>query len=227
MANLFEQNALWGANGDPHMRPIFGESITLDNSWKYCKLYDNIDEKIVVIGRCNILPNHVVKSLHRIDDKNNIINLKSSDTYVFAYFDCIYLFKNKLMTAVIDTISSKILLGTDVVKSFRSSNGLYSFTHNKYYASKNVKKYYMQLTKLCKLIIVIDNFWDDVNHIYLSDSNNIDLESMSGELIIHNNNNNIIDPELTSQINYKKFIGSSTLQKRSCIIKNKSTVIAR
>ena len=198
----------FGAFGDPHIKPLYGEPILLDNSWKYCKLYYNNNENIMVIGECNKLNQSTINLLHKIEN-NKIVKLTNYDTYVkkYTYFTYIYVFKNNCLQTMISMINGDIIYDNKLITKIdilsAENQGIYSLTHNKYYPPKNLIKYKIKLDIACDLLVDIDNYWDEMNNVYLS-NNLANINNISGELITHNKSNNIINLPSKYQINLYK-----------------------
>ena len=78
-----------GIGGDPHIKPIFGDLYTLDNSIKYVKLFENYvgSSKIVITGETWMLPE---LELEKFKHKKEIYKTMTQYTYlktIYIYCD--------------------------------------------------------------------------------------------------------------------------------------------
>ena len=186
-----------GSGGDPYVAPLLGEKIRLENNWKHCLLYKHRAKDIAVIARCNKLKPDLIAQLHK--SKSELVD-PSTDAYVhdWTYFDRIYLVKNKKIIAQINSLNGDINdndngNGNGNIAKIQSTKGLYSYTHNKRYPPMNCKTYEITLPEEDSIVVTIDNYWDDVNHIaFKTKKSHEELGALKGELICHNKANKIV-----------------------------------
>lgn len=181
------------SGGDPHVAPLIGDTHLLDNSWKQVKLYENNETKYKIVGTCEKLTKNLIDTLHRMNKNKDVIKI-TNESYVreLTYFTNLdILYKNE-MIGKIDMLKGNYKvhrLHRNLIKRTEESKGMYSLTHKIYYEKKNNKALRVNLG-MDSLIVTIDNYWDDVNHLRLLVPSKKNLvNNRSGELIMHNENN--------------------------------------
>lgn len=187
------------AGGDPYIISIKKVKTLLPNEWRKVSLLDT--NTVSIIANCDFLDNDVISNLHYISkSKQECIKIDPmchkwvKDLTYIKTLEVIR--KNDSKKIVIDTINSIILYDNSpfLYETIDSKYGLFSITHAGYYPKANFKKYILHFNE-GYLVIAIDNYWDDINHIelFLHEHN----DQFTGELIAHNKNNCITLMQLT------------------------------
>lgn len=190
--------------GDPYIVSVKKIKTLLPNEWRRVKLLET--DSILIIANCNLLNKEVISNLHYINNKKQVCLSYDPNMYKWArtttYILSIeFIDKQTDEKLILDTINSEILSNNSKIiyeKIMNNDKGLYSITHNYYYPLIEFNEYILYFNE-GRLVISIDKYWDDINHIqlFLNDSN---YEKYSGELIEHNKLNNIV----TKKINTNK-----------------------
>ena len=187
------------AGGDPHIRDIDNNNITLPKDWNKVRLYESKEDNIQIIGYCGKISMDLIKDMNKIALRGlNIIRrlnpLKDTYVYELTYFIRIQVFKDNKLIIDMDLIDGNYKNydeETKVIENTYSHYGLYSFTYNKYLGkSRKFKSFWIPI-KSGYVSIKTDKFWDELNEISLvfNDKNNIN--NYSGEWFKHNENNKL------------------------------------
>lgn len=185
--HLVEDDSTDGSSGgDPHVKNIYGKKITLSNEWKYIKLYQK--NNIKVIGEADFLDKETLKYLYDyINNKEVKIDTnKKSWVTDYTYFINLYVLQDNKIITKMDLIEGKILKSNDIVKIEKcNTKGLNSLTHNIIYPKRKHKAFNIILPTNDYITVNIDTHWGDINSIDLTLGNN-DLSEYQGELFAHN-----------------------------------------
>lgn len=185
--HLVEDDSTDGSSGgDPHVRNIYGKKITLSNEWKYIKLYQK--NNIKIIGEADFLDKETLKYLYDyINNKEVRIDTnKKSWVTDYTYFINLYVLQDNKIITKMDLIEGKILKSNDIVKIEKcNTKGLNSLTHNIIYPKRKHKAFNIILPTNDYITVNIDTHWGDINSIDLTLGNN-DLSEYQGELFAHN-----------------------------------------
>lgn len=180
-----------GGGGDPHIMDVYGNKVTLSNDWFRFILY--MSNKITVVAKAEFIGNWLLtnKTHYLLDSDPN--NIQVIDIYKdfwvtnFTYITEITISKdNKCL--VFDTITGFIKSDNSTIMYKKSDVPLLSLTHGCKYPARKLVAFEVDLEP-DKLVISVDNYWDDVNFIKL-----LPRESISGkigELIKHSEENKL------------------------------------
>lgn len=193
--------------GDPHIKPVLGRQILLNNNWRLVKMYS--DGQYQVVAQCRHLPSSMTHGyLHKqVRENGNWTTVRTSraDRYItnYTYFTYLRVYRNNQELFGMHLINGKVrtqpALKQGAAKGMRLKRvppqGLFSLTHHhRYPSSPRAITYQLDLKrpsgKLNTIVITIDDFWDDVNHIQLICR---DPEQVCGELYQHNTKNRLSD----------------------------------
>ena len=194
---LDENPPAGNAGGDPYIVSVKKIKTLLPNEWKTVRLLET--DTISIIANCEFLDKKIMSNLHYINkSKQRCIQIDPSkhkwvkDLTYITTLDLID--KNTNKKLVMDTLQGNIIQDNS---SFlyellsHSRYGLYSITHHGHYPKAAFKKYIIHFDE-GYIVVSIDNYWDDINFIelFLHDKN---YNLYTGELIEHDENNNITD----------------------------------
>ena len=193
---LDETPPVGSAGGDPYIKAIDGVTTLIPNNWNRVLLYQN--ESVSVIGYCDFLGESIINNLHYIQKSTGIVLEIDKDFHKWVtditYFVRVeFIDRETSKKLLIDTINGVILYDNskfiyDTVNSI-NKYGLYSMTHNGWYPIYNLKKYIVYFNG-GQIILSIDNFWDDINHMELYI--NTCEKNIKGELVVHDESNCLI-----------------------------------
>jgi len=175
--------------GDPYIKNIKSDQvIMLPNSWKKVILYQS--DKYQVIGYNEKLPASKLLTM-----KKYLYNREVELTKLMLIgYQFNYLVKLEIIDlenkekSILDTLEGNILENNNNIEEISTKNGLNSVDKNFYYPKKNLKGYNINLDRGNIITIKVDNYWIDLNNIKLYANN---IEDITGELIEHDENNNI------------------------------------
>ena len=179
--------------GDPYVCPLFGTKIRLPNNWRYCLLYKNRETGTRLVARCKHLDEGYITKLHKLE-KGKERPITAKDTYVqkWTYFDRIYLFEDQTLVAALNSLSGEVSQTVNHIESSNDRRGLYSLTHERRYPAKNLQTFKIKLSDTEYVVIKVDNYWDDINHIKFSTSQKQTIRNYAtGELIEHKKQNRL------------------------------------
>lgn len=181
------------AGGDPYIMSIDRVKTLLPNNWNEVVLLNCNNVK--VIAKCGFIDSTAINRLHYINKaKNESMKINPNNhkwvvdiTYI-KNIEFIDIRNNKL---IIDTVNGNIVQDNssfiyEYFKNDINEPGLYSMTHGGFYPAINLIKYVIYFDE-GYIIIIIDNYWDDINYIelFLNNSNH----TYFGELIEHSEKN--------------------------------------
>jgi uncharacterized protein YjbI with pentapeptide repeats len=179
--------------GDPFIKSIKTNNIyMLPNTWNKVVLYQS--SKYQVIGYNEKLPASTLLTMKKYI-YNREIELTNSMLigYQFNYLlklEVIDLENNNKL--ILDTFNGNIIKNNNIIiENIVTKNGLNCLEKNFYYPKKNIKAYNINLDNGNIITIKIDNYWIDLNNIKLYISNNENISNITGELIEHDDINNI------------------------------------
>ena len=178
--------------GDPFIKSIKDNKvILLPNSWKKVILYQSDKYKVVGYNE-KLKVNQMIKM--KTIKYNQIYDIEKMETNIYNFnyllkLEVIDLENNSI--SILDTFEGKILENNNInIEEISTKNGLNSVDKNFYYPKKNFKAFMINLDKGNYITIKIDNYWIDLNNIKLYPN---EINNISGELIVHNINNKIIN----------------------------------
>lgn len=113
----------YGVGGDPHFKPLFGSTYTLDNNVQFVKIFENNfesdsnkDEKIVIIGENWILPRSEIQKF-----KSNRAICQLLKKYTFIK-NIMISFNDNIITLNMDTLEYTCSNNTNILKNIRISD---------------------------------------------------------------------------------------------------------
>jgi uncharacterized protein YjbI with pentapeptide repeats len=176
--------------GDPFIKSLkTNKVLLLPNSWKKVILYQS--DKYKVIGYNEKLKSEQMLKMKTIKE-NKIMDITKMETSIYNFN---YLVKIEIINlenndvSVLDTINGNHNNNINI-EEIITKNGLNSVDQNFYYPKKNFKSFMIHLDKGNYITVKVDNYWIDLNNIKLYSNN---ITNISGELVEHNNGNNIIN----------------------------------
>ena len=183
------------AGGDTYIISVKKDKTLIPNDWKVVKLLET--ESIKIVANCDFISPEIISHLHYINKNkkecfpidSNVHKWVRDITYIMTLE---VLENGKNSKLVIDTINGTVVSDSSTIlyESIEDSKfGLYSITHGGYYPKVNFKMLKVPF-KEGYITITIDNFWDDINYIQLYLNDDV-YEKYSGELIDHDDNNNL------------------------------------
>jgi len=189
--------------GDPHIMDIHGIKTTLPNDWYRFVMYKS--DTFTVIAKAEFIGNYLLShQLHYLLDGlvTDIDIYKNFWVTNFTYITEITVTKNNRPAAdslqpldikhprqlVFDTINGFVKYDNSSIMYRKSDVPLFSLTHNCKYPAKRLTAFEIDLEP-DKLILSVDNYWDDINSILLFPRSN--MTNKTGELIKHSENNKL------------------------------------
>lgn len=178
------------SGGDPHIQPLLGPGLILDNAWTKVLLYKH--KEYTCIGNCELLPLERALQLHKLRG-GNVSQLTESDRYAttMTYFVALTLLHNETKVAELNLLTGELVVHDTSVRGIQelaySETGLYSLTHQRAYEQNNYRGFRVHLG-VDNLMVSIDNYWDDINHMIAHVAN---IADRSGELIKHDEANKL------------------------------------
>jgi len=191
-----ENNPVSSVGGDPHVQTIDGKHTLLPNDWRYVKLYEHYNTKVIV--KCQHIQDELVENLHKFDENRKVILInKDLHKYVtdLTYMTELVVLQENKEVFKFDMLNDKVLLEEEKniiqLEKVENDEGLFSLTNKRIYPKKNLSSYILHLDSNNILKLQVDNFWDDINFLQLHLFDKEHLEKYSGEFFKHSEENRL------------------------------------
>lgn len=201
------------AGGDPYVTPVIGPSILLPRDWETVNLYTDKSSKYQLLGTCGFLSDKQMERLHTMDffyHTERAVTRLDEHIWHSPYFKKFEVYYQGRKQLTIDGISGEVKLSQegrqdrpsgrdlsswDLIKVCHlgtpKERGLHSVTQNRHFPKRKYRAYCLRLGE-DKVVLSIDSYWDDINHIKLllgKRKRHCPSPNKSGELIRHSESN--------------------------------------
>lgn len=204
------------AGGDPYISPLYGPSLLLPKDWGRVNLYNDVKNPVSnpngtgyqLVGVCGFLPDKILERLNTMDffyGTERPVTRFDEHIWQAPYFISFEVYYNNRHQLTLDGITGALTLhidgaddrpadlrNWDLIKachvSTSNDRGLISITQHRHYPKRQYKAFSLHLGE-DKVIIAIDSYWDDINHLRLILGPCARCQGKTGELIRHNVNN--------------------------------------
>jgi hypothetical protein len=189
-------NSSGSLGGDPYLRNFYGDLVLIPNDWTYFRFFENkrTDEKVMI--HCDLLDveSDLAKNLHKIGEEKKVEKSPVAHN-MLTFITQVEIWSQGKLVVVIDTLNGQVLKyvkNTGITLDNIESKGVRGSTNIQLYPpSKSLVSYAVNLRDSIRLIITIDNFWEEINNIEVILTHEKHVEHLEGEFFLPSSANKV------------------------------------